>query len=192
MARPRAYDPDDVIDKAMVAFWRNGYEATSLVDVEAATGLNRSSLYTAFGDMHALYLTALERFRDRDTASVLNALRGAPTVKEGLRRVFQLSIEALVNDPERRGCMIVNATAECVPSDPRVTAFVQAVDKETERAFAEAIRKAQAQGELSQAHDPYKLSAYLYSALQGLRLRGKAEPDRATLEGIVEVTLSVL
>lgn len=192
MARPRAYDPDDVINKAMVAFWRNGYEATSLVDVEAATGLNRSSLYTAFGDMHALYLTALGRFRDRETAQVLDALRGAPTVKEGFQRMFQLSVEALVNDPERRGCMIVNATAECVPNDPQVTAFIQEVDEKTERAFADAIRTAQVRAELSPAHDPDTLAAYFYSALQGLRLRGKAEPDRVMLEGIVEVTLSVL
>lgn len=192
MARPRAYDPDEVIDKAMGAFWLKGYDATSLADIEAATGLNRSSLYTAFGDMHTLYMEALERFHERETARVLHALRVAPTAKEGIWRVFQLSVEDLVNDPECRGCMIVNTTAECVPGDPQVTAFVRAVDEETERAFADAVRRAQAQGEMSPAHDPDRLSAYLYSALQGLRLRGKAEPDRATLEGIVGVALSVL
>ncbi len=176
----------------MLAFWRKGFEATSLTDIEAATGLNRSSLYTAFGDMHTLYLTALGRFRDRETARLLDVLRGAPTVKEGFRRVFRLSVNDLLKDCERRGCMIVNATAECVPGDPQVTAFIRDVDEKTERAFADAIRTAQARGELSPARNPDTLAAYLYSALQGLRLRGKAEPNRATLEGVVEVTLSVL
>lgn len=192
VARPRAYEPDEVIDKAMETFWRKGYEATSLTDIEAATGLNRSSLYTAFGNMHTLYMEALERFHERETARVLYALKGAPTVKEGLRRVFKLSVEDLVNDPDHRGCMIVKATAECVPSDPQVTAFVREVDKKTQQMFADTIRTAQMKNELSQAHDPEQLAAYLYSALQGLRLRGKADSNQATLDGIVEITLSVL
>ena len=191
MARPRKFDRDEALDKAMLVFWQKGYEATFLDDLTQAMGINRPSLYNAFGDKHALYMEALERYRALYGGKMLRALESAPTLKAGFERIFVNFIEEAT---ERccRGCMIVNSTVEgCVISE-EVAAFVAETDRASKRAFAAAIESAQQEGELSSKEDPEALATYLYSAIQGLQVRAKAGEDRESLEAIARLALSVL
>ena len=81
--RPRAYDPDVALDAAIAAFWRAGYTATSLDTLSEATGMNRPSLYGAFGDKHALYLAALKRYADQACAAMDVALDPSRPLRDG-------------------------------------------------------------------------------------------------------------
>ena len=189
MARPREFDRSEALDRAMLVFWQRGYEATFLDDLTRAMGINRPSLYNAFGDKRTLYMEALSRYRDLHGGKMLAALHQAPSVKLGFRRIFD-AIVAESTEGCCRGCMIVNSTIERCGDD--VSAFVKEADEASKRAFAAAIEGAQRGGELSSRRDPEALAAYLYSAIQGLQVRAKAGDGREALEAVVDLALSVL
>src|SRR5262245_20822174 len=88
--RPRKYDPDDALAKAMGAFWDRGYAATSLDDISAATGMNRPSLYAAFGDKQAIYLKAIERYRAGP--ALTKALAEGTTLRDALARAYKVAL----------------------------------------------------------------------------------------------------
>lgn len=191
MARPREFDRSEALDKAMLVFWQKGYEATFLDDLTKAMGINRPSLYNAFGDKHTLFMEALARYRELYSGKMLGALERAPSVKAGFKQIFN---DLIAESTERccRGCMIVNSTVEAWAIDEPIAAFVSETDAASKRAFATALRDAQWKGELSADKDPEALATYLYSAIQGLQVRAKAGDDRKALESIADLALSVL
>src|SRR5215470_5049877 len=91
--RPRQYDPDSALARAAAAFWKNGYAATSLDDLAAATGMNRPSLYAAFGDKRDLYLKTLQRYRDGARATTLTLLADDPPLRVFLERFYRAALD---------------------------------------------------------------------------------------------------
>lgn len=191
MARPREFDRTEALHKAMLVFWQKGYEATFLDDLTEAMSINRPSLYNAFGDKHTLYMEALARYRDLHSGKMLAALKGAPSVKEGFRRIFR---DLIIESTEGccRGCMIVNSTIELCPTSKPVAEFVRETDVASKQAFAAALKEAQEKGDLPLDRDPEALANYLYSAIQGLQVRAKAGDEGKALEAITSLALSVL
>src|SRR3989454_1626399 len=112
MARHKEFDRDEVLHKAMEVFWSRGYEATSIRDLVKHMGINRPSLYDTFGDKHALYLQALDRYREVEGRKVLELLERPGSVKKTLRQLFGGVVEKAVCDGQRRGCFMSNATSE--------------------------------------------------------------------------------
>lgn len=192
MARPATFRREAVLERAMDAFWARGYEATSVDDLVRATGLVRGSLYHAFGNKHGLYMETLAYYQERLGARMLGALRGAATVREGFRRLFELVIDDAVADTTRRGCMMVNAATELASRDPDVCRLTAEAEAAKERLFAELIRGAQRRGEIGGAKDPDALAKALYNTVLGLRVRATRKPTRAELEPIVAASLSLL
>ena len=191
MARPRKFERSEALDKAMLVFWQKGYEATFLDDLTEAMGINRPSLYNAFGDKHALYMEALARYRDLYSGKMLAALSGAPSLKAGFRCVFD-SFIAEATKGCCPGCMIVNSTVEACAGSESVAEFVRETDAASVQAFSVALRAAQQNGDVAADKDPQALAVYLYSAIQGFQIRAKAGDDRQTLETIATLALSVL
>ncbi|GHO97892.1 TetR family transcriptional regulator [Reticulibacter mediterranei] len=189
MARQKEFVPEQALDKAMNLFWKQGYEGSSVEDLVQCTGLGRGSLYDTFGDKHALYLAAYDRYCIVSSGT-LDALRhSSGTLQETLRDFFQARVEEAVNDPERRGCFMVNAALEMAPHDPEVAQRVQEGLAETEEAFYHALIKAQARGELAWTCDPHQFARFLVNMLVGMRVLARTNPDRRTLEQIVETAL---
>jgi TetR/AcrR family transcriptional repressor of nem operon len=190
LARTREFDQDEVLDAALQAFWRKGYEATSLSDLLDATGLARQSLYNAFGDKRALFLAALRRYVDAAIEQFTKALEKG-SVKAAIRRVFEDVPAAGKN--RGCGCFLVNSATELMPRDPEVgRLFASALDRQ-ERALAEALRRGVRKGEL---HLPPKrigeTARFLVSALQGLRVMAKAMPDSPALRDTIAVALRAI
>lgn len=192
MARPQKFDRGDVLQQAMLVFWRQGYEATSVDDLVAATGINRASMYNSFGDKHALYVETLKRYQEQSGCTLLRLLQREGSVRDALEQLFNAVIEDATCDTEGRGCFMVNATIERAPHDPAIAAIIEANRVGTEAAFAESLQRGQARGEISPRHDPQALAKYLFAAVQGLRVQAKVHLDRASLEQVVRLTLSVL
>jgi len=188
MARPREFDPDAALDRAMQVFWAKGYEAASLDDLCAATGLSRSSLYAAFGDKHDLLLQSIDLYADRGAVRFATAL-ATPPIQAALRRILQEFIDQIIAGPGRRGCFIGNCAAELARGDRDALARVRRSLARNEAIFRDALAAAKDRGELSRSADPAALARFLTSGFQGLRLVGKANPDRAALEDIAEVML---
>lgn len=191
MARPREFDAEEALERATRLFWAKGFEQTSLDELCAATGLGRSSLYAAFGDKRQLYLRALARYEERSAARITAALADKP-IRQGLAAFLGALIDDIVAGPGRRGCFIGNCAAELARLDRTAAAQVRASLERIEATFKEAMTAAQRRGELSAGADVAALGRFLTAGIQGLRLVGKTNPDRATLEDIGGVMLRCL
>jgi len=176
MARPREFDADEVLEQATRAFWARGFEHTSLDHLCAATGLNRSSLYAAFGDKRALYLKSLARYEAGSLERIRKAFEGKPA-REGLRAFLAGLVDSIVEGPGRRGCFIGNCAAEMARLDRAAAARVKLSLERIEAAFRTEFER----GGIADAH---ARARFVTAGVQGLRLYGKANPERKALEDI--------
>jgi len=189
LARTPEFDQEQVLDAALHAFWRKGYEATTLSDLLEATGLARQSLYNTFGDKRALFLTSLRRYADVAIGRLSEALEGG-SVRAAIRGVFD---DALNCSDRDQGCFLVNAATELLPRDAEVGRLVASTLARQERALAEALRRGVREGELHLAPNRIEQTArFLVGALQGLRVMVKATPGSAALRDMVAVTLRAI
>lgn len=192
MARHKEFDRDEVLQRAMEVFWSRGYEAASIQDLVEHMGINRQSLYDTFGDKHALYLQALDRYREVETRKLFELLEQRGSVRKALRQLFGEVVVRSLCDGERRGCFMVNATSElasrCKATAARTCSNMDAM----ENAFYRALVRGKKEGELKGVRDHRAVARFLYCNLQGLVLMAKATQDRKRLEDVVKVTLSVL
>src|SRR6267378_420333 len=108
MARHKEFDRDETLQKAMEVFWSRGYEAASIQDLVTHMGINRQSLYDTFGDKHALYLLALDRYLEVESRKVFELLERPGSVKRSLRQLFEGVVERSLCDRQRRGCFMGN------------------------------------------------------------------------------------
>ncbi len=184
MARPREFDADQVLERATRVFWARGFEHTSLDDLCEATGLNRSSLYAAFGDKRALYLSALARYEDGSAARIAAALAGKP-IREGLEEFLDGLIDSIVAGPGRRGCFIGNCAAEMARLDRTAATRVKKSLERIEQTFLAALGR-------SDLPNPRALARFITAGVQGLRLYGKANPDRKALEDVAATLVQCL
>lgn len=192
MARPREFDIDAALERAMQAFWAKGYESTSLDDLCEATGLGRSSLYAAFGDKRELYLRALGRYEDGAAERIAAALARPLPVRKAIAAFVDRLIEDIAAGPGRRGCFIGNCAAELARADRGAAARVRRSLERIEAAFHDALARAKAEGEIAASADVDALARFLTAGIQGLRLVGKAKPERKVLDDIAATMLRCL
>lgn len=190
MARPREFNPDDVLETAMGVFWRKGYEATSIGDLVSATRVGRASLYAAFGGKHRLFVAALRRYQGRVMGDLVRTLDATSSGSRAIQRVLRLA--ARIHATQRRGCLILNSAVELGPYDREVVRCVEGCFAELEAAFARALRRAHAAGELPRRHHPRHAARFLVSAVQGMGVVGRTAPGRRALRDIADVTASAL
>lgn len=191
MARPREFESNVALEKAMHVFWAKGYEATSLDDLCEATGLARSSLYAAFGDKRELYFDALDRYEQGALVRVAKALSLAPIDRAVAGFVGRI-IDDIVEGPGRRGCFIGNCAAELARGNRTASARVRRSLERIEATFRDALARARDRGEIAATANVDALARFLVSGIQGLRLVGKANPSRVVLEDIASVMLKCL
>jgi TetR/AcrR family transcriptional regulator, transcriptional repressor for nem operon len=192
MARHKEFDRDEALHKAMEVFWSRGYEAASIQDLVKHMGINRQSLYDTFGDKHALYLKALDRYSEVESRKVFELLERPGSVKKNLRQLFDGVVEKALCDGQRRGCFMGNAMSELAGRCKETAARTCGNMAMAEESLYRALLRGKKDGELKGVRDPRAVARFLYSSLQGLVLMAKATQDRKTLEDVVKVTLSVL
>jgi TetR/AcrR family transcriptional regulator, transcriptional repressor for nem operon len=184
MARPREFDLDSALDRAMETFWSKGYEATSLDDLCGATGLSRSSLYATFGSKRDLLLRSVDRYVVLRTPHIAAILAQPIPISDAFAALARQFIDQIVAGPGRRGCFLGNCAAELPRGDRAALARVRQGLASTEATFRAALARAKAQGKLASGADVDVLARFLTAGFQGLRLVGKVNPDRAVLEDI--------
>lgn len=192
MARPREFDVDMALDRAMHTFWSKGFEATSLDELCEATGLGRSSLYAAFGSKRGLYFNALERYERLAVGWIAAELAGPLPIREAVARFLGKIIDDIVTGRGRRGCLIGNCAAELSRQDRKAAGKVRHSLGLLESTFRAGLARARERGEIAADADVDALARFLMSGIQGLRLVGKANPNRAVLDDIVAVMLRCL
>ena len=192
MARPKEFEREEVLDRAIEVFWDRGYEAASIQDLVDQMGINRGSLYDTFGDKHHLFLEALDRYEEVFHAEILEMLTEAGSPRKAIERVFDSVTRQCACDSGRRGCLLTNAAVELSGHDSDTSDRIRANFTRLETAFHQACKASIEKGEIRTRHDPRALARFLTSSLQGLRVMSKARPSRAHLRDITQVALSVL
>jgi TetR/AcrR family transcriptional regulator, transcriptional repressor for nem operon len=151
MARPRKFDREAALEAAMDCFWRRGYKVTSMRELTACMGISGPSLYNTFGDKRAIFAAALERYVNRSPRAHIKHLEGFLPPKESIRRFFDEIIERSLNDPERRGCLLINLALEA-PHDREPRSLITDCLAEIEAFFCRSIKAAKKQGRGSNGH----------------------------------------
>lgn len=192
MPRPKAFDPDDVLHKAMQVFWERGYEATSMQDLVECMGINRFSLYSTFGDKHQLFLAALARYRDKVVARLVDDMERSDAGLAAIWQFFKRLIDSFASAQGWRGCLITNTAVELAPHDPQAASTVQAHVVRLEEAFCRVLLQAQQTHALAVTHSCRDLARFLTGSALGLGVLARTAPGRQALEGYVSVVLSVL
>jgi AcrR family transcriptional regulator len=191
--RPRIYDPETALAQAMAVFWNAGYSATSLEDLTAATGMNRPSLYGAFGDKRALYRTLLHRYRAIARAGMQDGLRYDLPLREALRRVYHSALALyLPRQAAARGCFLIGTALTQSVLDGEVrTNLAEGLD-EIEDAFRRRLRFARQRGEIPRGSDPAALASMASAALYSLAIRSRSGSSRAALLRIANSALDLI
>ncbi len=192
MARPREFDPDDVLDKAVLLFWRKGYEATSVQDLVEELGVNRGTMYNTWGSKHGLFLAALDRYRDRVADRLLGGLERSRDGAASIRKFFDGLIAVATTGRDLRGCLMTNSAVEVGLRDPEAAARVRSYLEGMEAAFFHALSRAAARGELKRGHDLRKLARFLTLSAQAILATGRASPPAELLTAHVDIVIAVL
>jgi TetR/AcrR family transcriptional repressor of nem operon len=192
MARPKAFDTDAALVRAMELFWEQGYAATSMEQLVTTMGISRQSLYDTFGDKHRLFLAAMDAYCAMLEAAMLAPLRQAGAGLQALHDTGMGIIDFLVQFPKRRACLMANTTLELAPHDETVAAKVRAHLHNMESAFRHVLGNAQARGEIAPRSDLDALAKYLVGMAHGLMVMAKSGADRATLTTILTTAVAPL
>src|SRR6266702_3822391 len=191
--RPRAYQPEVALGKALDLFRKGGFAATSLDDLSAATGMNRPSLYGAFGDKRELYIKSYQRYRDDARAAMIEIFRDEMPIKRRLERIYAVALDIyLSGDAGPRGCFTVMTAASEAVSDPEIRGMVLEGLSELDKAFTACFRLAKENGELPQTADPVVLAQLASATIHSIAVRARARVQRKELEAIVKGAIDVM
>jgi AcrR family transcriptional regulator len=191
--RPRTYDPEAALAQAMASFWDAGYAGTSLDQLSDATGMNRPSLYGAFGDKKALYLKTLESYRELGRSAMAEALAGDDRLEAALRRVYARALDIYLSGPvAARGCYLIGTAATESVLDADIREVFAAGLHELDQQIAARARAAQRRGELDKGTEPEVLAKLAIGILNSLALRARAGETRAALAKMAEAGVRLL
>ena len=192
MARPKGFDDTTVLEAAVECFWNRGFVATSVRDLGDRMGIGSASLYNAFGDKRTLYAKALEHYLNNSVRERIARLEEQQAPIDAIRAFFAEIIERSLKDPDRRGCMLVNAALEVAPHDANLRAAIARYLEEIRLFFERSVRAAQKERTVLGQRSPRDVSRLLLGVLLGIRVLARSKPDRALLEGVARPALSLL
>jgi AcrR family transcriptional regulator len=188
MGRPREFDPDEALDRALDVFWRKGYEGTTIPDLTEAMGINRPSLYAAFGNKEALFRKAVERYAAGPAAYVREAL-GEPTARAVAERLLGGAVGLLTGPANPRGCLVVHGALACGEAVESVRRELAAKRLAVETAVRERFERAVADGDLPADTDAADLARYVATVIHGMSVQATGGASREELLRVVEMAL---
>ncbi len=192
MARPRTFNEHEVTENIRNLFWKKGYADTSIADLEAATGLKRTSLYAAFGDKQSLYLTALKSYKSMTTEILKQHFSDSKQPLESIKSVLVSSVCNASDDPECKGCFFINAGAERFNECKDTSQIISTNRQQLIAIFEGQLGIAQQLGALSPDASIEKLAVYLYTLYTGLILSTKKGATKQELMDVIEVSMKPL
>ncbi|MBK3626100.1 TetR/AcrR family transcriptional regulator [Streptomyces sp. MBT49] len=189
--RPRGFDADEALDRAVEIFWRQGYEGASLTDLTEAMGINRTSMYAAFGNKEELFHRAVARYAEADMAYAREALT-EPTAYEVVESFLRANADALTRADRPSGCLSVQGGLAEGGESGRIARFLADSRLAGEHALARRLARAVEEGDLPAGTDPDALARYVMVVSEGNAVHAAAGATRAALHAIVDIALRAL
>lgn len=186
--RPRAFDVDRALDLALHLFWRKGYEGTSLSDLTRSMGINRPSLYAAFGDKEALFRRALDRYADGPAAHVRAAL-DQPTARAVVDHFLRRMADLITNPRNPAGCLNVQGALACNASAEPIREQLALRRAAGEKALRQRLKRAKAEGDLPRDANPADLARYVATVAHGMSVQAAGGASRSQLRRVVQTVL---
>lgn len=187
--RPREFDTDKALDKALHVFWSRGYEGTSLSDLTEAMGINRPSLYAAFGNKEELFRLALDRYVETGPGALQRVALEEPTARAVVERLLKTAAKTLTDPKNPRGCLAVQGALSCGEAAQSIKDELCARRSASEAALRERLERAKAEGDLSSDSDPAALARYVETVVQGMSVQASGGASQADLLNVVEMSL---
>ncbi|TVL92930.1 TetR/AcrR family transcriptional regulator [Streptomyces sp. SAJ15] len=192
MGRPKQFDPDVAVDRAMGVFWRKGYAATTPQDLVDEIGIGKGSLYHAFGSKRGLFELALRRYRDNHELVMAELLHGREPVRVRLRAALERLVQRALAPSDQRGCLAVNTATELAGRDAEAAAVVRQIFIRTEDVFRAVIEEGQRRGEIAPDRDASALAGLLLHTVVGLQVVARTGDASHGLHGTVDALMEAL
>lgn len=187
--RPRAFNQDDALEKAMRVFWRYGYEGASLSALTEAMGINKPSLYSVFGTKEELFHKAVEKYLT-DTVSFVPETLNEPTVQKALRKLFTQSVAFLTDKQTPLGCLLLQGALNCGQGHESIQQELIVLRKGYENLLRQRFELAQTQNDLDSRFDASVMAKYIVTVHQGLSVQATCGATKEELMAVVEIVLN--
>ncbi len=191
MNRPRQYDREEVVEKATALFWEKGFEATSMNEMVARTGLHTNSMYSEFGNKERLFLECIDHYISKSLRALINILTKKPLGLSNIEAFFENRVD-YVATKNCKGCLIVNSLTEKEVLSEEVNIKVKSRISSFTALFYNCIKSAQENNEISADIDCKDLANYLVYLNFGLMIAGKNETSKKKLRKIADMGLSAI
>jgi AcrR family transcriptional regulator len=186
--RPLSFDPDKALDRALDVFWRKGYEGASLSDLTKAMGINKPSLYAAFGDKEKLFRKVLDRYAEGPASYSSAALR-EPTSRAVVERLLTGTADRLTAPSSPRGCLLVQGALACGNGTNSVRRELISRRIAGEAALRQRLNRAKTDGDLSVDANPASLARYIVTMIQGMSVQAAGGATRNELHRIIDIAM---
>lgn len=186
--RPRQFNLDEVLDKAMVVFWRRGYEGATLPELTEAMGINRPSMYAAFGNKEELFRKATARYVNGPAGYIQKAL-AQPNARAAIEQLLASSIESLTDPRNPGGCMILQGSLTCGATAEPIRQELVALREAGLEFIHERLKRARREGELPKDVDCGDLARYVVTVMHGLSLQAQGGATKKQLQRVAELAM---
>lgn len=187
MGRSKEFDEKETLQKAMLIFWEQGYEKTSINDLVEGMGIHRKSLYDTFGGKHELFLKIIETYNEIIKNKLLTEISKTTTCGEAIKTLFNLAIES-----DFLGCLFVNSATELANRDKKIDEKVKDSFFQSESFIEEIIKRGQKNGEFSSSCDSKLLAESIHNSLLGIRVMSRTSTEKEKLSRIAKISMSLL
>src|ERR1700724_1523371 len=188
VGRPRSFDTGKALDRAVDVFWRKGYEGASLSDLTKAMGINRPSLYAAFGDKESLFHKVLDRY-DKGPAAYVREALNQPTARAVVERLMEGAADLATASSNPRGCLFVQSALACGDGAEAVRNDLILRRDAGEKAVRLRLKHAQAEGDLPRDANPADLARFVVTVIQGIAVQAASGAARKELGRVIENAL---
>jgi len=191
MARTKAFEETEVLDKIQKLFWRKGFNGTSVDDLVKESGLSRSSLYDTFGDKEKLFHLSLKKYRDENTSQMLTMIEGSNDIKKTIQSIFDYVFDD-IEEQNKLGCLMVNTAIELAPHKTKIAKMVDENMEVLHAALTHKIKQAQKARQVKTNLDASAFAALLINTLNGIRVGERHQFDKKKQKSAAKLIIDLL